>query len=448
MKHRFVAAAALSAVFLAGPLAAQQEDRTITFDEAIRIALENNASVRLAANSAAADAVTVRQEKMRFLPDLRVSTSGSQSVGRSFDTGAGSVIDQTTRSLSAGVSSSVTLFDGFGNVASLRQARLSEEASRADLERARQTAVFTVATNYVSLQAQAEELRVRRGDLAAREAEEAQIQAFVNAGTRPISDLYQQQATVAAARASVVEAERAWELAKVDLIQTLQLDPRGAYQFQAPAVSASASAEVYDLDALLTRALERRLDLAAGETRQDAAEQGVRVAKASYWPTVTLSAGYNTAFSSASELGFSDQLDQRRGGSLSLGVSVPLFDRGSAQSTAQRARIQVENARIELESARNEVGLQVRRAYLDHQAAQAQLAAAEAQVKAAELALQTSRERYRVGAATLLEVTQARSAQVQAQSALVSARYNLVLQRTLISYYTGDLQPETATLGG
>ena len=52
-----------------------------------------------------------------------------------------------------------------------------------------------------------------------------------------------------------------------------------------------------------------------------------------------------------------------------------------------------------------------------------------------------------MGAATLLEVTQARATQVQAASALVSARYNLVLQRTLIAYYVGDLDPENATLG-
>ena len=43
-----------------------------------------------------------------------------------------------------------------------------------------------------------------------------------------------------------------------------------------------------------------------GQRRMQLAEQGVRVAKASALPTVSLSAGYNTAFSSALELGFSD----------------------------------------------------------------------------------------------------------------------------------------------
>ncbi len=435
--------AAASAALIASPLSAQQ---TITYDDAIKIALEQNSTVRLAENETEVDAAAVKQARLSFLPDLRLNTSGAQSVGRSFDSGAGSVIDQTTSSMNAGVSSSVTVFDGFANVAELRAAEASRDAGRADLERAKQTAVYTVAGNYVALQARQEELRVRREDFAARQAEEAQIQLFVDAGTRPVSDLYQQQASVASARAAVVEAERAWELAKVDLISTLQLDPGGSYEFQAPPLATTTAAARYDLPALVAKALEQRVDLAALEKREDAAEQGVRAASAGRWPTVTVSAGYNTAFSSASELAFGDQLDQRRGGSLSLGISVPVFDRGTTAAAERRAQVQVDNARISLETQRNEVGLQVRRAYLDHQAAQAQLEAAEAQQKAAELALQTSTERYRVGAATLLEVTQARATQVQAASAVVSARYNLVLQRTLISYYVGDLDSANAAL--
>ena len=75
-----------------------------------------------------------------------------------------------------------------------------------------------------------------------------------------------------------------------------------------------------------------------------------------------------------------------------------------------------------------------------------QLRAAEAQQRAARLALQTSQERYEVGAATLVELTQARAVQVQAESVLVSARYKRLFQRTLMHYYIGDLDPERISL--
>ena len=107
--------------------------------------------------------------------------------------------------------------------------------------------------------------------------------------------------------------------------------------------------------------------------------------------------------------------------------------------TRERARIQVENAQINLESTKQNVAVEVRTAYLDLQLAEEQLLVAEAQQQAAALALQTAQQRYDVGAATLVELTQARTSQVRAASDLVSARYNLVFQSRLMDYYLGDL---------
>jgi outer membrane protein len=299
----------------------------------------------------------------------------------------------------------------------------------------------------VALVAGQEQLRVQQENLAAQKLLENQIEQFVKAGTRPISDQYQQQASVAAASATVVDAQRTLELAKVDLIQTLQLDPTGSYDFVPPTVNdAAAIQRTYDLDSLMSRALAQRVDLHAQESRVEAAAQGVKAASASKWPTVSLSAGYNTSFNTATDLGFTDQLDQRRGGSLNVGISIPLFDRGSTVIAAERAELQKSNEELALQSQRQEIALQVRRTYLDFKAAQERLKAAEAQQRAAALAVQTSQERYRVGASTLVEVTQARAAQTQAESAVVNARYNLVFQTTVMSYYTGELDPAHASL--
>jgi outer membrane protein len=60
----------------------------------------------------------------------------------------------------------------------------------------------------------------------------------------------------------------------------------------------------------------------------------------------------------------------------------------------------------------------------------------------------TTQQRYQVGAATLVEVTQARATQVQAQSAYITARNNLVFQQSLMSYYTGELNPANAVIAG
>jgi outer membrane protein len=448
MKRTAVAwVSALAALALCGPVLAQNAPppagaRIISFKEAIRIALEQNVSVRAAQNSAALGDVGVSEAKGQFLPNLTLNSTGARNFGRSFDQQAGEVVSQTTKSLSLGVNSGVVLFDGLGNVAQYKSARLSSKASEEELHRTRETVAFNVASQFLALILRQEQLRVQRQNLQAVTQLEQQIQTFVDNGARTIADLYQQQANAASARFAVVDAERQSELAKVDLMQTLQLDPTGVYEFEAPEDStAAAAAQQLDLGALQMRAAGQRIDLKAQQARVDAADQDIRVARSNRWPTLSLNGGYSSAYNSASPAGFSTQFDDRRGGSISLGVSVPLFDRMATSNATRRAEILADNERLNLETLQQDVALQVRRATLDFLAAQEQLVVAQAQVRAAELALQASQDRYTAGASTLVEVTQSRAIQVQAASALVTARFNLQFQRTLMDYYTGDLDP-------
>jgi outer membrane protein len=450
LKQRLMIAGVGLVLVSSGSLGAQQPaakpTTTVTFDEALKLALKQNTGVRQAQNTAALNSATVTQQKLAFLPSVSLSANTAQDYGRNFNQSEGQITNTTTNTLNAGLSSSVTLFDGMKNVANLRSAQADENASEQDLSRAKQTAVFTVASNFLSLVTQQQQLAVQQQNLTAQEALENQISQFVKAGSRPVSDLYQQQASVASARAAVVTTQNAVELAKVDLIQTLQLDPRGTYEFQAPPMADSTSNAQFDLDSLLNRAFAQRPDLSAEASRVEAAQQDVKAANASKWPTIALTGGYNSGVSSAADAAFLDQLNQRRGGSIGIGISIPIFDRGATQAATERAQIQAENANLALATQRQQVALEVRRAYLDYTAAQQQLAAADAQQKAAALAVSTTQQRYQVGAATLVEVTQARSTQVQAQSAYINAKNNLVFQQSLMSYYTGELDP-SAVIG-
>lgn len=432
-----LAAAILLTLQLGGSRAS--EVRRITFREAVEIALEQNTELQRSANQTAIDQTAVSEATMRFLPDLRLSLSGSKSYDRA--------LDETSEAFRTGLSSSLTLFDGLANVANLRGARMEESASRLEMERTRQSVVFYVISGYLAMIEADEQVRVREENLSAQRDQEELVQALVEGGKRPVSDLYQQQASVAAARLSLVEGRRTLELSRIDIVQALQLDPALDYEFEIPPPAESGRERPErDLGALLERAFERRPDLRAARARVEAAGQNQRAAVAGRWPSMSLSADYGAHYSNTYASRFLDQLDERRSGSLGISVSLPLFDRRATRQQMERARINTENTRLLLADTRQEVALQVRRAVLDRDAAREGFLAAEAQVQAAEKALEVTRERYSAGTATLYEVTLARADLVGATSARVSARYNLLWQEHLLDYYVGDLDPSAGLL--
>jgi outer membrane protein len=436
---RIVALFAVVALFApaASPLRAQDTAsrakpvRVITLGEAIRLALDSSSAVRLARNNVSLDSITVRQFRNQFLPAL--SASGQSSQG--FASGSAGTNSLNTN---VGLSGGVTLYNGNQNVNALREAELNLRAGGQDLARARQTIVFIVATDFLALITQQELLRVQQENLAAQQDQLTQLEAFTKAGTKNIGDLYQQQSATAAARLAVANASRTTELAKVDLIQELVLDPRLTYAFESPPAD-SSQRPVFNLDSLMGLALRQRVDIQALALRVQAAEREILVAEGGRLPVVSATIGYGSSATTPADVSFANQLDQRRGGSVGVGVSLPIFDRGAVAIARQRAKIQLENEKLALRDQVQGAALDVRRAYLNYQSAQEQLTAADAQQKAAALALEAMQTRYRVGLATFVEVMLARATLVQAQSAVVTARSSLVFQQALMSYYTGVL---------
>lgn len=425
-----------------------QEARTISIDEAVDIALERNVTLRQASNNLDAQSAQVLAERGDFLPDLGVSLTPVQRYGTTFDQTAGAFTSEQTQSFSGTVRTNLNLFNGFADVASLNQAQNTLEQRSQTVERTRQTVVFDVVSTFLDVISNREQIRIREENLESQQQQLDQIREFTRVGSRPISDLYQQEAAVAQAEFQLLQAERQLQLSRTRLIQTLQLDPFGQYDFVVAELDEETALvpDSYELERLMREAFSRRADLKAQELAISATRQGVRVAQSSYWPSITLSGSVSGNYSSTTEdalgVGFSDQIfDDRRSESLVLSVNVPLFNRFQTRNQVQQAQVRHENARLDLEALQQDVALQVRQAYLDYQTAAKNLDVTAKQLRAAERALQAAEERYDVGAATLVELSQVRADYVQAASDRVNARYNFVFQEKLIEYYTGVLNP-------
>ena len=420
-----------------------QQPRVITFDQALRIALDRNIEVQQSGNNIELSARQVFQRRMDFLPSFSMSTNGSRGSGFAQDQ-AGNTIPFTSQNLSGSVSGQINLFDGFANIASLRQSQHTLHASELSHDQTRQTVAFNVANNFLLYVNAGQLVIIREENLEAQRQLLSQIEEFVNVGSRPISDLYQQQAAAAQAELDVLTAERDAELGKARLIQVLQLDPRDTYEFVAPRYEdVPITPEDYNLEELFDIAFASRDDLAAQEARILAAQQGIRMAKSTYWPRVDFGGSYRSNYSPDIDQSFGDQIDANRGNSLGFSVSYPIFDGFSRAAQVQQAQVQYRNAMLEMENLKQNAALQVRQGYLEYDAARKSLEVSETQVLAAERALEASQNRYNVGAGTLVELTQSRAQYVAAVSNRVQAQYNFLFQSKLVDFFVGRLDLST-----
>jgi outer membrane protein len=440
---------ALLILVAALPSFSASAQRVITFDEAVQIALQQSVTLRRAENTVRTQRATLSQEKSSLLPSLNASSSTSRNWGLTFDQTTLQLVTQSSDRFSMSANASLNLFNGFADVAGIEQAKLNLAAEEESFTRTQQSVVFNVISSYLQVILNREQIGIRQEDLTSQQGQLSSIEEFVRVGARPVSDLYQQQAVVAASEATLLNAERDLQLSETRLIQVLQLDPLGAYTFEAP-----SSDEIpllprqYAADDLLRSAFERRRDLRAQELAIDASAQSIRISRAGYLPRLNLTGGVSTGYSSLSvdpftreSKSFGSQLEDNRSESVGLSLNIPIFDRFVTKNSVERARVQYDNARLDLENLRQTIALEVRQAYLDYETAVKRLDVTDKQVRASAQALEVEEERYAVGASTLVELTQARARYVDSASQRVQAIFQFHFQHKVIEYYQGIIDP-------
>ena len=423
--------------------------QTITFDNAVTIALDQNVSLRRARNNVELQATTLTQQRAQRLPNLNLSSSTGRNWGLQFDLTTGRLENQSSDRFSLNASTGVPIFQGFQIGASIDQAEYNLAAQEASYDRGEQTVVFNVISNYLQVILDQEQIRIQEENLEAQQKQLERIMEFVRVGQRPISDQYSQEATVANAEATLLNAQRALQLSEARLMNTLQLDPLNSYTFVAPSAEQIALvARTYNPDELLRAAYEARADLTAQEYAIEAAEEQITIARSSMLPSLRLNAGMGTSYSSfgrdpltGDTQAFGDQLTDNRSQNVGLSLSIPIFNRFQTRTSMERAEVQLSNAQLDLENLQQSIALEVRQAYLDYQTAVKRLEVTDKQVRSAAQALEVEQARYDVASSTLVELTQARARYVDAESQRVQAIFQFHLQHRLIEYYLGILNP-------
>jgi outer membrane protein len=172
--------------------------------------------------------------------------------------------------------------------------------------------------------------------------------------------------------------------------------------------------DVPPVEEFLARAGRERHDLRAAAERVRAAEEGVGVARAGYFPTVDLDAHYFTH-----REGVSAEIDW----DVILSFEIPIFEGGITQARLREARSGIRGAELELARLRRDVALQVNRAYADLKAFQSELLSLEKAVTSAQENYEIVQAEYRRSIATNIDVLTAFEQLQQARLGRDRARF-------------------------
>jgi multidrug efflux system outer membrane protein len=384
-------------------------------------ALRNGYDVRLAAARVAeaeANAGIVRSE---YFPALTPQVQVGHGQSSLFSSGAGAV--GTLAQVNLGLSWEVDLWGRIrrANEAALAQVLASEEARRAVYL----SLVSEVATTYFQLRQLDLQLEIARRTTAAFQGTFDLFNRRLQGGAASALETASAEALLAATAANVPDLERQIVAQENQLAFLLGRNPgpipRGAVlndQFLPPDIPPGLPSDL----------LKRRPDVREAEQFLIAANAEVGVAKADFFPQISLTAALGGVAPQLTEL-----FRQGKTWSIGAGLFGPVLQPGRLRNQYRAAVARWEQARVRYEQSVNNSFNEVSTALVGYQKYAEVERARAREVGAYQQAFRIANQRYVAGLSSYLEVLQAQQQLFPAEILLAQARYNRLA--TLVQLY-------------
>ena len=417
-----------------------------TLRSCIDYALENNITIqrnRISAESAEED---VKSAKADFLPSITGSIS-QRIVNRPNDTN-GTIISgddittsesKTSYNGSYGIDASWTLYNGGQRLNTYKQQKLNNRIAELSIEESANTIEENITQLYVQILYSAEAVKVNESTLEVSKAQFARGQEQFNVGSISASDLAQLEAQVGSDNYQLVTSQATLQDYKLQLKQLLELDGDFEMDLYIPELDdSSVLIPLPAKDDVYNAALSLRPEIQSGKLNVDASDLSIKMARAGYIPSLSLTAGIGSNNANGNDFSFSEQIKQNWNNSIGLTVSIPIFDKRQTKSAINKAKLQKQTSQLDLLDEQKTLYRTIENLWLNANSAQQQYVAAKENLKSTQTSYELVNEQFNVGMANTVELLTEKNNLLSAQQATLQAKYTTILNAELLRFYQGE----------
>ncbi|MCX6571252.1 MAG: TolC family protein [Candidatus Aminicenantes bacterium] len=417
-RARRLAAGSLGLILSLAPLLAAQ-DRPLTLDEAVKLALERNERALATQEDVNAANARVAQARSFFLPSI---TSTSGYTRRAYEVrrvvGDTEVVISRFNALAENLALNLTLFDATSMV-SFSAVRSQRNAAVAAAAESRRQLAFEVSQAFLSTlgTSQVQEASARRFAFAKQSLDAAK--ARFAAGLTSINDVTRAELEYATAEVGLTQVQGQVETSTLQLGYLLDAPDAVRGRLVVPEfLIEAASAEAANTEALVDEALARRLDVGSLRWLASAQHALAKVPMLGWLPSLSASGRYSIT----NEPSFNNRNWNWTAGAT---LSWTLFDGLARFGQRKEQKALAKLADLDLQAATRRVDVEVRQALVSLANQRASLKQASVAQEVARKNASETTELYRQGLASALQVADAIVSLFEAEVALVQERYGL-----------------------
>jgi outer membrane protein len=252
------------------------------------------------------------------------------------------------------------------------------------------------------------------------------------------ADFAQVRSQLASEKLTMANAESQLAIAKVNLMQLMELPVTDDFIIVHPNLGESLNENrVTNVKTVYETSLSIKPQIKNATINRDIAAIDEKIARAGYYPVLSASGGISSSFSSQAEDPYFDQINNGIRPSAGLSLSIPIYQRKQVKTNIAVAKIGYENAILTETDTKNQLRKNIEQACLDVTSAQIEYEASLEKYQATHEASSLSDEKFKQGIINSVDYLVSKTNLLVSESQLLQSKYNLIFSYKLLDFYTG-----------
>ena len=437
----------LSFLFLFGGFSLLAEESNVwTLNSCIDYAIKNNIKLQQSRLMHNQSEIDVKSAKADMFPSLSFSTNHNL-VNRPFSatssTVSGSEVitsdKKNTYDGSYGINANWTVWNGNKRRNSIKQSKKEYEISGLSVAEAENELKEQITQLYVQILYATEAVKINENTLEVSKATYSRGKELYNVGALSKVDLAQLETEVANDEYQLLTSKNALKNYKLDLKQMLEIPGTTPMELQIIELEDSdVLSPLPNQDDIFKAALHMRPEIKSGHLNIESSKLDVAIAKAGYYPQISINASTSSNTNSASSDSWGVQMKQGWNNMVGINLSLPIYDKRQTKSAKQKAELQYNSTKMELANIEKELYQTIETMWLEADNAQQQYVVASLKLKSSKTSFDMINEQFTLGMKNILELLTEKNNYLSAQQEVIQAKYMAILERALLNFYAGN----------
>jgi outer membrane protein len=402
----------------------------------IERAFDRNIQIRKSEISNQRFGLYAEQARAQRLPSVNASLNQNFNWSKSSLTSSSSFSGNNGSNVS--VTSGITIYNAARITNQIKQAELTLQGGEYSLETTKELISLNILDAFLQVLYAEEQVKNSQKQVESTEGQLNLANERLALQSISISDYSQVKSQLASEKLTLANSQSQLSIAKINLMQIMELPVQDNFNITHPDLQESLNqSRIPNVREVYETALAIKPQIKNAGINKDIAGLDEKIARASYFPVLSASAGLSSSYASQTADPYFTQMNNGLRPTAGFTLSVPIYQKKQVKTSVAIAKIGYTDAELSETDTKNQLRKSIEQACLDVTSAQVEYEASRENYTATEESSALSDEKFKQGIINSVDYLVTKTNLIVAESKLLQSKFKLIFSYKVLDFYMG-----------